>query len=78
MSCEIVSNPTVDLEVSGAENVINSLRREDIFVFANISEFQKPGLYSIDLHCAIDQNGITSYTITPSKISVKLERISKR
>ena len=78
MVCEIVSAPTVDLDVSGAEAVINALRRENIFVFANISEFQKPGLYSIDLHCAIDQNGITSYTITPSKISVKLERISKR
>ena len=53
-------------------------RKEDIFIFANISDFQKPGLYWIDLHCAIDQNGITSYRITPSKISVKLERVSKR
>ena len=78
MSCEIVSNPTVDLEVSGAENVINSLRREDIFVFANISEFQKPGLYWIDLRCAIDKTGISASKIFPSKVNVKLERISKR
>ncbi|MBO4631091.1 MAG: hypothetical protein J5858_04125 [Lentisphaeria bacterium] len=78
MACEIVSSPTVDLEVSGAEDVINALRKEDIFVFANISDFQNPGLYWIDLRCAIDKNGITSFLINPQKISVKLERISKR
>lgn len=78
MSCEIVSEPTVDLEVSGAENMINTLRREDIFIFANISEFQKPGLYQIDLRCAIDKTGISAFKISPSKINVKLERISKR
>lgn len=78
MACEIVSNPTVDLEVSGAEHVINALRREDIFIFANISEFQKPGLYQIDLRCAIDKNGISAFKISPSKVQVKLEQISKR
>lgn len=78
MACEIVSNPTVDLEVSGEENVINVLRREDIFIFANISEFQKPGLYQIDLRCAIDKNGISDSKITPSKVNVKLEQISRR
>lgn len=76
--CEIVSSPTVDLDVSGAEAVINALRRDNIFIFADISEFQKPGLRSIDLHCAIDQNGITSFKLTPARIDVKLERISKR
>lgn len=78
MSCEIVSAPTVDLQVSGAENVIDTLRKEDIFIFANISEFTKPGLYWIDLRCAIDKNGITDLKINPEKINVKLERISKR
>ena len=78
MTCEIVSDPTVDLEVSGAENMVNTLRREDIFIFANISEFQKPGLYQIDLRCAIDKNGISAFKITPSKVNVKLERISRR
>ena len=78
LSCEIVSAPTVDLEVSGAENVIDLLRKEDIFVFASISDFTKPGLYWIDLRCAIDKNGITSSKIDPPKISVKLEQISKR
>lgn len=78
LSCEIVSAPTVDLEVSGSENVIDLLRKEDIFVFANISDFTKPGLYWIDLRCAIDKNGITSSKIDPPKISVKLEQISKR
>lgn len=78
MACEIVSNPTVDLEVSGAENVIDALRREDIFIFANISDFQKPGLYQIDLRCAIDKNGISSFKISPPKVNVKLEQISKR
>lgn len=78
MTCEIVSNPTVDLDVSGAENVINSLRREDIFIFANISEFQKSGLYQIDLRCAIDKNGVTAFKISPSQVDVKLERITKR
>ena len=78
MTCEIVSNPTVDLEVSGAENVVNALRREDIFIFANISEFQKPGLYQIDLRCAIEKNGISASKITPAKVNVKLERISRR
>ncbi len=78
MACEIVSNPTVDLEVSGAENVINALRREDIFIFANISDFQKPGLYQIDLRCAIDKNGISAFKISPSKVQVKLEQITKR
>lgn len=78
LSCEIVSAPTVDLEISGAENVIDMLRKEDIFIFASISDFTKPGLYWIDLRCAVDKNGITSYEIKPSKISVKLERISRR
>lgn len=78
MACEIVTDPTVDLEVSGAENVVNALRREDIFIFANISEFQKPGLYQIDLRCAIDKSGISAFKITPSKVNVKLERISRR
>jgi len=78
LSCEIVSSPTVDIQVSGAENVIDLLRKEDIFIFANISDFTKPGLYRIDLRCAIDKNGVSATKITPSEISVKLEQISKR
>ena len=78
LSCEIVSSPTVELQVTGEENIIDLLRKEDIFIFANISSFTKPGLYRIDLRCAIGKNGITEVKISPSEVSVKLEQISKR
>ncbi len=78
LSCEIVSSPTVDIQVSGSINVIDLLRKEDIFIFANISDFTKPGLYRIDLRCAITKNGITGFKINPAEVSVKLEQIPKR
>ena len=78
MSCEIVTAPTVDLKVSGEKNVVEILRKEDFFVFADITDFTKPGLYQIDLRCAIGKSGITRFEINPRQISVKLERVSKR
>ena len=78
MSCEIVSAPTVDVEVTGEENMIEGLDKNDIFIFASISEFTKPGLYWIDLRCAIEKNGVTSFKINPQKVNVKLEQISRR
>lgn len=78
MSCEIVTAPTVDLKVSGEKNVIEILRKEDFFVFADITDFTKPGLYQIDLRCAIEKTGITKFEINPQRIGVKLERVSKR
>ena len=78
MSCEIVTAPTVDLKVSGEKTVIEILRKEDFFVFADITDFTKPGLYQIDLRCAIEKTGVTKFEINPQRIGVKLERVSKR
>lgn len=78
LSCEIVSAPTVDLEVSGEEGMIENLEKEDVFIFADISEFTKPGLYWIDLRCAIGKNGVSSFKIKPQKVNVKLEQINRR
>ncbi|MBQ9336904.1 MAG: hypothetical protein IJS14_06380 [Lentisphaeria bacterium] len=89
MSYEIVSAPTVDVEVSGEGAVIDNLHKDDVFVFANISEFTKPGLYWIDLRCAVDSRNeaadakITDHKITvrkidPPKVNVKLEQINRR
>ena len=78
MSCEIVTAPTVDLKVSGEKNVVEILRKEDFFVFANITDFTKPGLYQIDLRCTLEKSGITKCEINPQRIGVKLERVSKR
>ena len=78
MSCQIVTSPTVDLKVSGEKTVIDILRKEDFFVFANITDFTKPGLYQIDLRCTLEKNGITKFEINPQRIGVKLERVSKR
>ncbi|MBO4647285.1 MAG: hypothetical protein J5806_03930 [Lentisphaeria bacterium] len=77
MSCQIVTAPTVDLKVSGEKNLIEILRKEDFFVFADITDFTKPGRYEIDLRCTIGKNGITKFEINPQRISVKLERVSK-
>ena len=55
-----------------------TLDKDDIFIFANISEFTKPGLYWIDLRCAIGKNGVTSFKLDPHKINVKLEQINRR
>ena len=56
----------------------SGLRKEDFFVFANITDFTKPGLYQIDLRCTLEKNGITKFEINPQRIGVKLERVSKR
>ncbi len=77
-SCEIVSAPTVDVTVSGAKNIIETLRKEDFLPYVDISKFDKPGLYEIDVKCASERDGVKTRNIYPSRISVKLEKTSDR
>ena len=78
MSCEIVSSPTVDVTVSGAPNYMDYLRKDEMIPYVDISRFDKPGLYRIDVRCAFENSVIQNYRITPASISVKLEKISGR
>lgn len=74
MACEIVSAPTVNITVAGAKNVIETLRKEDLFPYVDISRFTQSGLYRIDVRCAFERGGIRSAVVQPPGIEVKLEK----
>lgn len=78
MSCEIVSSPTVEVTVSGAPNYVDYLRKDEMIPYVDISRFDKPGLYRIDVRCAFEGSVIQKYRISPASINVKLEKISGR
>ncbi len=70
---EIVSSPNVEITVSGLKNRIETMRKDDLQPYVDISQFNKPGLYNVSVKCWSDRDGVSIRNIHPDTISVKIE-----
>ena len=63
---------TIRVEVTGSKAVIDSLTKEDILVFLDLSDLQQ-GRHKVDLaaECAVED---TAVTVSPKKVSVTLNQ----
>ena len=71
---EIVSSPNVEITVSGLKNLIETMRKDDLKPYVDISRFDKPGLYNVSVKCWSDRDGVNIRSIYPESISVKIEK----
>lgn len=74
---EIVSSPTVEITVSGIKNQIETMRKDDLKPYVDISRFDKPGLYNVSVKCWSDRDGVNIKSIYPESISIKMETAGK-
>ncbi len=71
---ELVTTPHVEVTVEGPQPLVEALKPEEIKIYADISSFDKPGAYTIDLKSWIDKPKINIKSIYPSKVEVKLTK----
>ena len=70
---EIVSSPNVEITVSGLKNLIETMRKDDLQPYVDISPLDRPGLYNVSVKCWSDRDGVNIRNIHPETISVKIE-----
>lgn len=70
---EIVSSPNVEITVSGLKNRIETMRKDDLQPYVDISRLDKPGVYNVSVKCWSDRDGVNIRNIHPDTISVKIE-----
>ena len=54
--------------------VIETMRKDDLKPYVDISRFDKPGLYNVSVKCWSDRDGVNIRSIYPESISVKIEK----
>ncbi len=59
----------VKIKVNGTEKNLNEI--ETVKVYIDLSKYNAPGVYEVDLNLDIDES-IYSYTIEPSKVKIKI------
>lgn len=72
MTMTPLSNPNVDIEVSGPKNNLELLRPEQIKPYVDISPFDEPGVYNVDVSCWMDESKLKIESIIPTQVKISL------
>ncbi len=72
MVVELVSTPHVDVSVIGPKSKIQMMKANQLKAYADISSFDKPGAYNIDIGCWTSLPDVRIKNIYPSQVQVKL------
>ena len=60
------------------KNLIETMRKDDLKPYVDISRFDKPGLYNVSVKCWSDRDGVNIRSIYPESISVKIEKAAAK
>lgn len=72
LKAEFVSTPHADVVVSGVKGQIMQLKPKLIKPYVDISGLDKPGNYSVGVHCWVDFQDVSIKSIYPKQVQVKL------
>jgi hypothetical protein len=74
---ELVSIGQVDISVTGMKSKVELLKPEQLKPFVDVSAFEEPGVYNVDIGCWLSVQGVEIKNIYPPKVQVKITRDSK-
>jgi YbbR domain-containing protein len=71
---ELTQNPNVDITLSGQKSMIEMLKKSQLKAYIDVSQFDEPGLYTVQVGCWIGVPGVTVKAVVPDKVQVKLTK----
>ena len=71
---EFISSPHVDITVSGPKSKVKMIKPEQLKAYVDISAFEEPGMYTVDVGCWVDAPVIKAINIYPQKVQIKLTK----
>ncbi len=74
LKVELLTSPHAEVTLSGTKGNITNFKPEKIKPYIDISGFDKPGTYMVDLRCWIDDQGIKVTNIYPKQVQIKVTR----
>ena len=66
-----------EVTLSGLSTRIAVLNPQDLRLFADLSDIDKPGIYTVPLRCSCAVEGIGIRSITPGEVKVKVIKLPK-
>lgn len=69
---DLVSTPHADITINGPKGQVMKLTDDRIKPYVDISSFDKPGSYMVDIRCWVDYPGVGVQNIYPRQAQVKL------
>ena len=66
---------TADVLVTGLPPRLSVLTQEDIRLYADLSDIQRPGIYTVPLRCSCTVEGVSVKAVTPGEVKVKVVKL---
>ena len=73
---ELVSTPHIDVTLSGSKAALDTMKKEELKAYVDISGFNEPGLYSVNASCSTTRQDVHIESIYPIQIQIKLTKIN--
>jgi len=72
---EFLTSPSIEVKIAGPKRILDSLVKDQIHGFCDVSSLTQPGVYMVDTGCFINHgNGLEIISIYPEKVQIKLSR----
>lgn len=75
MKAELITTPHVDVNVVGSKSKLKLMKASQLKAYLDISSFDKPGIYNVDVGCWTPLEKVKIDSIYPPQVQVKLTQI---
>jgi YbbR domain-containing protein len=72
LSVEMLSAPNAEIAVVGPRSQIELMRDEEVKPFIDISQFEQPGIYNVNVNCWLERENVDVRNIHPQSVRIKL------
>jgi YbbR domain-containing protein len=75
LKAELITTPHVDINVVGSKTKLKLMKASQLKAYLDISSFDKPGVYNVDVGCWTLVENVKVDSIYPPQVQVKLTQI---
>ncbi len=72
--CEFLTASRIDVTLSGPKGHLAKLHQDDVKPYIDISAFDQPGIYNMEISCWVKNNMFRVVKIQPSTVKVKISK----
>ncbi|MBN2641799.1 MAG: hypothetical protein JXR78_09110 [Victivallales bacterium] len=72
LKVELLTSPHAEVILSGARSELLAFKPDNIRPYVDISGFDKPGTYMVDLNCWVDDQSMKIVNVYPAQVQIKI------
>ncbi len=74
LTAELITSPHTDITITGLKTTVEIMKKDELKAYIDVSQFEQPGVYSVDISYWVDRQGVSVQNIFPPSVQVKMIR----